>query len=266
MPTTTQQIDQTSADADMDLACETLYRFFAVCLADPRRNEFQLICDPSSMDLVCRATDVLRRHFGELKQELSPGELPIGELCLDSIIRSMPQPGQSLEDEYKSVFGLSGCRECPPYETEYQQVEDVFFRSQQMADVAGFYRAFGLGPLQAGNERVDYLPLELEFEAFLLLKKRIAQDADDSIAGERTEICQTARQAFFRDHIAWWVPAFSVALRKKAGSGFYEAVGRSLAAFIPMERARLGVDAQHSISQPNQVQHTEECEGCLLNS
>lgn len=265
MSTTTQLKREESAELELDLACETLYRFLAACLADPRRDEFQLICDPSSVDLACSAAEVLRRTWEESKQELSLGELPIEELSLGSIIRSISQPKQSLEDEYKSVFGLSGCRECPPYETEFQQVEDVFFRSQQMADIAGFYRAFGLGPSQVANERVDYLSLELEFEAFLLLKKRIARDAVDSTAAEQTKICEAARQAFFRDHIVWWVPTFSVAMRTKAGSGFYEAVGRLLAAFIPIERARLGVAAQRSACQPNQTQHTEECEGCLLN-
>ena len=124
-----------------------------------------------------------------------------------------------LRAEYDRVFGLVVPKECPPYETEYHPTQETFVRSQQMADIAGFYRAFGIEPAQSSPERPDHLALELEFMAFLLTKKRLALAAVelDPEAAEQVSICDRAQRDFFRDHLAWWVPSFAAGLRRKAG-------------------------------------------------
>ena len=127
---------------------------------------------------------------------------------------------QALRAQYDTVFGLVVPKECPPYETEYYPTQETFGRSQQMADVAGFYQAFGIEPAQSSPERPDHLALELEFMAFLLLKRRqaIAATDHDPEAGEQASICDRALRDFFRDHLAWWLPAFAAGLRRKAGA------------------------------------------------
>jgi len=264
---TTATSPATSIDSERDLACETLYRFLAGCLSDPRAISFQLALDPVSRDLAVRAADILRQHTGEVRPELGFGELPAEELDLSRFLSEAARPTDQLESEFVSVFGFVGCRECPPYETEYHRVEDVFFRSQQMADVAGFYRAFGLEPTTVSRERPDHLALELEFEAFLLLKKRLALEysGDHSGAAERASVCQSARETFFREHLSWWVPTFALGLRAKAQCGLYAELSRLLAAFIPIERQLLHVGVRQLAAPPRTVEDRDECDGCPLH-
>lgn len=135
-----------------------------------------------------------------------------------------------------------------------------------LADVAGFYRAVGVEP--DAHERPDHISLELEFTAFLLLKQRLALETiqADTTTAHNASVCQTARTTFFHDHLSWWAPSFALALRTKADSGFYEAVGRVLAAMLPIERHRLGIPAPRVPLQANVQETPEECAGCLASS
>jgi len=62
--------------------------------------------------------------------------------------------------------------------------------------------------------------------AFLLTKKRLALGDADLIpeAGERTDLCDRAQRDFFRDHLAWWVPAFATGLRHKSQGAYLRAL------------------------------------------
>lgn len=252
------------AESEQDLACELLYRFFAGAFSDPRSAARGAAVDSQSRKLAVDAADFLRLEHTESNACLGFGELPAEELDLRLVTRLIQR--ESAEDsEYVRVFGLVSCRECPPYETEYDPLEDTFFRSQQMADIAGFYRAFGLVPAGELSERPDHLALELEFSALLLAKKRLAaRSAADGLPDDNVSICQDAREKFFREHFGWWTPSFSVALRKKAGSGIYDDLGRALGAFVAIERRRLGIPPGLAHVRPCPVERSEEPEGCLV--
>jgi nitrate reductase assembly molybdenum cofactor insertion protein NarJ len=99
------------------------------------------------------------------------GELPAAQLDLTPLLAELPATVEGLREEYNRVFGLVLARECPPYETEYLAVGETFFRSQQLADIAGFYQAFGLAMSHATPERPDHVALELEFMAFLVVEE-----------------------------------------------------------------------------------------------
>lgn len=250
-------------DQALDLACEVLYRFLAGLLARPESDEWRaIVLDPASQALAARAAALVRDELIRQPVPLGYGELPLEELHLAPLVAELLDPPRDPRAEFQRVFGLVLCRECPPYETEYQPNDDPFFRSQQMADVAGFYRAFGVHPGGGQHERPDHLALELEFAALLL---RLEQQADGLGADgvERAGLCRQAREAFLRDHLAWWVPSFSLALRHKAETGVYEQLGRLLAAFLPVERWRLGIEAPAlPILQPRLAEPPEECAGC----
>lgn len=74
------------------------------------------------------------------------------------------------ERAYQVVFGLTMSKICPPYETEYCEWKDPTHRAQRLADVSGFYCAFGLEPSRRVPERADNIALEIEFVAFLIEK------------------------------------------------------------------------------------------------
>lgn len=254
------------ADAALDLATEMLYRFLAALLSEPRTAGWQLVLDPASQTLAVEAAQLLREEGSAGTPQLGYGELPADELDLTSVLSALHTKDVDFAAEYARVFGLVSCRECPPYETEFHPNEDTFFRSQQMADAAGFYRAFGVQPGAASRERPDQLTLELEFAAFLLLKQRLATPLDaenDAVKSPETQLCMAARAAFVRDHLNWWLPSFSLALRRKAECGLYEGAGRLLAALLPIERARLGVQAPSlPILEPRSAESEGECTGC----
>jgi TorA maturation chaperone TorD len=248
----------------IDLARECLYRFLAAAVMDPHTEGWLLVRDADSQRLARAAADLLRQEAEARRGVLGLGELSPEELTLDPLLTELRKPIDELRGEYARVFGLLVPRECPPYETEYHPSSETFFRAQQLADIAGFYRAFGIEPASAIPERPDHISLELEFMAFLLLKQRLALTGpEQSLEGaDRAAICTAAQQRFLRDHLAWWVPAFARGLRRKAGDGLYAAVGDVLAAFLPVERDRFDVPAPRMPLQPALIERPEEQAGC----
>jgi TorA maturation chaperone TorD len=246
----------------IDLARECLYRFLAAALSDPGGERWRLLLDFENQDLARDAADLLRDEAPAVP--LGCGELPSEALDVRALLLETIRPIEDLRAEYDRVFGLVPARECPPYETEYHPSSETFFRSQQLADIAGFYRAFALDPSRAEPERPDHVALELEFMAFLLLKKRLAlaSGAPEEDIAERVSLCDEVERTFFRDHLAWWVPSFTTGLRRKAGSGFYAVAGRVLAALLPVERARFGLEAPRLSLPASLIERPEEQAGC----
>jgi TorA maturation chaperone TorD len=249
-------------EAAVDMARECLYRFLAAALGDPMRAGFALVLQPESRQLAREAADLLREEGADAAGALGFGELPPERLDLGPLLEELDGTAGGLCHEYDRVFGLVPARDCIPFETEYHASAEPFFRSQQLADVAGFYRAFGLEPCAAAPERPDHVTLELEFMALLLLKKRQALSQDGPAARERAETCDRAQGLFLRDHLAWWVPSFAAALRRKAGGGLYAAAGNVLAAWLPLERSRFGLPAPRLPLEANLIERPEEQAGC----
>lgn len=91
----------------------------------------------------------------------------------------------------------------PPYETSYETSRgSPGGKNLQMADIAGFYRAFGF---QVQGERPDHLVPELEFVALLYVKEAYARLVAEA---EGAAVCVDARGKFVREHLAPWLPAF----------------------------------------------------------
>jgi nitrate reductase assembly molybdenum cofactor insertion protein NarJ len=73
----------------------------------------------------------------------------------------------------------------------------------RLADIAGFYSAFGLA---VSRERPDHIVAELEFMSFLLLSEAEARTDGEP---ERAEIAADAARVFLRDHLGTWVTAWA---------------------------------------------------------
>lgn len=261
----------TEAFADtmaLGLARECLYRFLAAAVIDPNRETYRLLLDPENQGVAREAADLLRAETTQTAVTLGFGELPLEHLDLGPLLEELCRPPDELSAEYDRVFGLVLSRECPPYETEYHPSSEATFRAQQLADIAGFYRAFGLNTSSTEPERPDHLALELEFMALLLLKKRLALASMPACpnAAENVTMCDDVQQLFFRDHLAWWVPSFATGLQRKAQTGFYADVGKVLAALLPMERGRLDVRAPRMPLQPVSIEPLEDEARCAVCS
>ncbi len=248
--------------AAVEYARECLYRFFAAALSDPGGPGWVPITHPDDLGLAASAAGLIRLEAADDPVPLGLGERPPDDLDLAPVLAELRRPREELCAEYTRVFGLVSVRECPPYETEYCPTEEPFHRAQQLADVAGFYAAFGLTSAHARPDRPDHLALELEFLAYLLFKQHLAE-ADAAAGCERAVICADAARRFFRDHVAWWVPSCAAGLARKAGGGLYAALSVALAAFLPTERARFGVPAPKAPARPSPARRPEdEPEGC----
>lgn len=73
----------------------------------------------------------------------------------------------------------------------------------RLADIAGFYRAFGMAV--TGN-RPDHVVAQLEFLALTVLAEAEATEHGDI---ERAQIAADATRSFVRDHIGGWIDAWA---------------------------------------------------------
>ncbi len=143
-----------------------------------------------------------------------------------------------LEEEYARLFGHAVRGACPPYELEYGPGE-IVHRAPDLADIAGFYTAFGLemGP---ESDRPDHVTAQCEFLSVLCAKETIARKTHDA---ERVEQCCSAQRSFLKDHLAWWLPALTHRISEQAKTHFYQALARFGRAFIESECARMNLPA-----------------------
>lgn len=174
---------------------------------------------------------------------------------------------EELRAEHRRVFGLVGSQ-C--YETEFGLPHE-FRQSQELADLAGFYQAFGFRMGGKVRERPDHIAVELEFMYLLCLKEAYA---DVHGLGEQVEIARHAQAAFLKDHLGTWIEAFAASLLLASGHagapdvepGPYHLLARLAAAFVRSDAERLGVTIEaRSITKTAPTPHPIDlaCEGCL---
>ncbi len=100
----------------------------------------------------------------------------------------------------------------PAYETSYEASRGApGGMTFQMADIAGFYRAFGF---EVSGERPDHLVPELEFLALLLVKEGYARMSGEV---EGAELCAAARAKFMVEHLGAWLPSLVERTREAQG-------------------------------------------------
>ncbi len=251
------------------VAREQVLRLLALAASDPASERFALVRDKEFLDQACSAARYLAELPEATPDELAPGETSPGDLDLTPLAAALGAPCGQLEDEHVSVFGLVVSKECPPYEIQYCPQTFSVYRSQRMADIAGYYSAFGLSTGRDAPERADHIACELEFLAWLVAKERHALSQTGDEWSERADICRDAQRSFLTEHLAWWVPAFAHALGERSRSldpqpALHAALSAALAAFVPVERALLGIDPPDVLAQPKLDEDESEvgCEGC----
>jgi len=254
----------TAPDAAVLLARRTCYRFAALALADPRTGVWNELAAPTARVLVTQAADILRDEDAAVARPLALGERPLADLDPATMLARLPPSANEFNELYEANFGLLGGSKCPPYETEYVPSKFTFQRSNMLADVAGFYCAFGLQTSTSNPDRPDHVALECEFLAQLLGLQWQALQSAAPQAHAQAEICQQAIHRFLHEHVAWWFPAFSKLLSRQDPGGFYEAVAHFLAALIAAERAIAGVEPPPQQVEPSPIENPDECSGCEL--
>ncbi len=140
-----------------------------------------------------------------------------------------------VERAYQRVFTLTYNEDCPPYETAFS-ASHIFQQTSEQADIAGFYRAFGVDP---EGERPDHLTLELEFTYLLALKEAHAREAGEP---DHVGTCRDAQRLFLRKHLARWAPLIGQRVAVTGAGSLYGAAAQLLLAFVRYEERflRLG--------------------------
>jgi len=136
-----------------------------------------------------------------------------------------------IQHGYERSFHESTRGHLPLYETEYT-APHIFAKTQMMADIAGFYRAFGMRTSQSHGERPDQASAELEFMHLLTLMKANACSKNDR---EKIEICTVAERKFIQDHLGRWMRTLGIMISETSPSSLYRKIGQLLAAFIADE-------------------------------
>lgn len=203
-----------------------------------------------------------------------PKELGLGELSpttdqIQPLIDWLAMSPADRDTVMQDVFGLVVSRQCPQYETEYCHWNDPTYRAHQMADIAGFYRAFGLETSADRPERPDHIALELEFLAFLLEKRCVASKPD------QIAICDEARARFVQDHLVWWALTFARLTEcrvvelcgEEATSDMthLRGIGELLRAYLTIERCFNALDAPKSVAEPSVSPPSEEEDSCCTS-
>lgn len=137
---------------------------------------------------------------------------------------------------YQRALSHVAAADCPPYESAYT-AHHLFQQTQVMADVAGFYRAFGFEASTANRERVDHVGVELEFMHLLCHKEAYALVHHGR---GRARLCRRAQRRFWGDHLGRWLERFAALLATRAGEGFYGYLARAAAVFASSETRLLG--------------------------
>jgi TorA maturation chaperone TorD len=160
-----------------------------------------------------------------------------------------------LATEYQASFTYSASPDCPLNECAYG-AKHIYQEVQELADIAGFYRAFGL---EVRGERPDSLEVELEFCHLITLKEAIARQRK---LDEEMAVCRDSVRAFLRDHLGRWADNIGRRAAVLFPGTAYESLGNLLSAFMALEIEGLQVGPLSVYQEvPIELEPLEE-DGC----
>lgn len=167
---------------------------------------------------------------------------------------------------YLAAFGHAARGSCPLNEIEYGDIKaDPLFQPHRLADLAAFYRAFGLEVTDDSGERQDHICLELEF--MCVLAAREAYGIEHQIEAGQLEQCRDAQRKFLREHLGRWTPAFARRLAAATAESGLRALAELTRTFIECECARFGVNSGSEELSLRAADEAAEhaCDSCGMN-
>ncbi len=165
-------------------------------------------------------------------------------------------------EAYLQIFGHTVRGDCPPHEIEYGELKaDRLYQPHRLADIAAFYRAFGLELAGDAPERVDHIAMECEFYAVLCAKEAYALE----YSPDNLDVTRDAQKKFLREHLARWTPAFSRRLQRIANDAFYRSIAELLRVAVLAECERFGIQAGNEDIQLRPAEElVDPCGACGL--
>lgn len=142
----------------------------------------------------------------------------------------------SLQEEYLLLFDRQV--RCSPYESSYGDGRRLGGKPVELADITGFYIAFGLEPSCSHREMPDHIAVELTFMSVLCLKEAYA--LFHGLAEPREVSCE-AQRTFLGDHLGRWAWTFVEGVEAAPATPFYRAAAALLREFVAEDCRQLGV-------------------------
>jgi hypothetical protein len=217
MPNESNVAVEKNAGAETAFQRSRVYELLAHAFAEPSLEFLEFLKDGAFPDHI---EDCLRLH---------PGSGGADRQSLTMLLREAKALGL---DELRSAYERLTAPEMNVlYECNYHP---PLTSSVEMADVAGFYRAFGL---DFSGDRPDHISRELEFMRLLAVKEAKALMDRDK---EKGEICVSAQKSFLSSHVGRWT---SILSRMTEGVPLYGRLGRFLHGWITTECGYFSIDA-----------------------
>jgi TorA maturation chaperone TorD len=141
---------------------------------------------------------------------------------------------ERLAADYARLFLGAGA--CSLHETAYGDARRIAGRTAELADIAGFYAAFGFALADTDRDLPDHLCAELEFYSAMLLKSAYAGRRGWT---ERGKVVAHALRKFLEDHLARWTGALAAEIARVGGHSPYGALAALAAALVADETRRL---------------------------
>ncbi|MBV6504757.1 MAG: hypothetical protein ILNGONEN_00309 [Syntrophorhabdaceae bacterium] len=230
-------------EVDLALCRSAMYETLAIGLRRPTLEIFERLIDEEQ-------NQTLRQIAAMLDMETSNGK----PTDLAFRVQQLRPAGdlETLEKLHRHLFGFTAHPKVPPYETEYGE-EALFQQPQELSDLAGFYRAFGL-KLNT-SERVDHISCECEFLVFLARKEAYALEQNDAAMLEET---RKAQRFFLKDHWGRFIPAFAKMLSRENPESFYSRLGILCYEFTRLECTRFNVPLGSELMRLRPTEWMEE--------
>lgn len=239
-------------DLDAAMARAFIYQFLARAFADPDGESWAWLGASEN-----------RQSFWAAVKTFADGNVEAAALaCVRGLT---PDALDAFLDDYVAAFGHAARGSVPMNEIEYGDLKaDPLFQPHRLADLAAFYRAFGL-EVDAAAERHDHLCIELEFMSVLAAKEAYA--IQQNLDAEPLAVVRDAQRDFLREHLGRWSPAFGRRLCK-AADGPLATLGDFLRAFVEAECARAGVRAggEDLLLRPVDEASERLCESCGIHN
>jgi DMSO reductase family type II enzyme chaperone len=148
---------------------------------------------------------------------------------------------RDMEGGYNRLFAMGLL--CPHHETFYAAAH-VFMKSQDMADIRGFYEAFGFRLSEKEKELADFIATELEFMYALCFKE---YHAIETGAEDKADLCRETQAKFLEGHLGTWAEAFARTLATVAHMDYFITLARLLKEFVDFDCQYLGVSPKRVV-------------------
>lgn len=227
-------LDVQPAAVDEALARSVVYRTLSVCFQMPTEAGLHQIGAREGFPVLLAALGRLDEQRGS--RLLAPAAARLRAVSVPSV--------EALASAFVRLFGHTARGLVSACETEYGP-DTGFQQPQQLADISGYYLAFGLQGVTASETRLDHIACECEFMDFLNRKQAVllADGSRSADAQDTLEVTEQAERTFLREHLGRFGRVFAARVASEDADGYFGAFGRVLLGFIEAECARVGVGA-----------------------